>query len=128
MKKIFIIVMFILLSPVFVFAKEVYKELKVEVRFYAPSSWSKTNGGQKNTSFKARPKSNRTLAISRDLYRKGILKPGNKVFVPNLGYFIVEDLMGPKARGNQIDICVDSKKEALKLGVLRNKIIYIIED
>lgn len=121
--------MFILLSPISnVFAKEVYKELKVEVRFYAPNSWSRTNKGPHITSFKARPKSNRTLAISRDLYRKGILKPGNKVFVPNLGYFIVEDLMGPKAKGNQIDICVDSKKEALKLGVLKNKTIYLIKD
>jgi len=124
--KIFLIVVFILLSPVSNgFAKEVYKELKVEVRFYAPSSWSKANGGHKNTSSNTKPKSNRTLAISRDLYRKGV-NFGTKVFIPNLGFYIVEDLMGPKAKGNQIDICVDSKKEAFKLGVLKNKTIYLI--
>ena len=124
--KIFLIVVFILLSPVSNgFAKEVYKELKVEVRFYAPSSWSKANGGRKNTSSNTKPKSNRTLAISRDLYRKGV-NFGTKVFIPNLGFYIVEDLMGPKAKGNQIDICVDSKKEAFKLGVLKNKTIYLI--
>lgn len=123
--KTIVIILFIILSPIHGFAEEVYSELKVKVSFYAPSAGGINGNPNNKTSFGARPKSKRTMAISRELYKKGI-KPGTKVYIPNLGTFIVEDLMGPKAKGHQIDICVDSAKEAFRLGVLKDKKIYLV--
>jgi 3D (Asp-Asp-Asp) domain-containing protein len=124
--KTIVIMLFIILSPIHGYTEEVYyPKVNVKISFYAPSAGGINGNPHNKTSFGARPKSRRTIAISRSMYKKGV-KPGTKVFIPNLGHFIVEDLMGPKAKGNQIDVCVDSAKEAFKLGVMKNKTIYLV--
>jgi 3D (Asp-Asp-Asp) domain-containing protein len=54
------------------------------------------------------------LAVSRDLERKGF-KMGTKVFISDLGVFVIKDRTHRRNRGN-LDIYMSSHKRAMKFG------------
>lgn len=96
---------------------------KIDLSHYTASK-DETDSSPNTTASGTRPVVGRTLALSRDLFQH--LK-GKKVWVKNIGIFIVEDTMNSKysLRG---DLLVASKREAFKLGVKKNVTIAVLPD
>ena len=125
-KLIFTVLIFLVLfiSP-YAAANENYQpSFRVKLTYYCPKAKG-INGNNKYTAFMSKP-SNKTVAISRSLYKKGI-RPGTKLQIEGIGIRVVEDLMGKRVKGDQIDICIDNLKAAKKLGVKKNVLIHILE-
>jgi len=93
--------------------------IKTTVTFYCP--WAKginSDSDPTKTATMTTPKVGYTIAISKKLFEEGWL--GHKVYIEGFGIGKVEDRMHKKIKGNHIDICVASKKEAMTLGKLYN--------
>lgn len=89
--------------------------MKVKVTFYSEKHYKTSNGSI--------PLPNQTVAVSRHLYKK---LNGKNIYIEGIGVRKVEDKM--RARyGNKIDIFVNNKEEAKKLGVKKNIIITILD-
>ena len=89
--------------------------IKTTVTYYCP--WARgtnSDSNPNNTALMTRPKPGYTIAISKELVEKGWL--GHKVYIEGFGIGKIEDRMGRSVTGIHIDICVGSKKEAIKLG------------
>jgi len=131
-KKLFILVILLLIlqSTDYADAIEIEKlnkcqKIKVEITFYVPSAGGINCWGDPNkTAFGCKPNPKTIVAVSRSLLKKGI-KKGTKIYIPNIGIRIVEDLMSPKITKDMIDVCLDSTKEAFKWGRI-NRHIYIL--
>jgi len=99
--------------------------IKVKVTYYCP--WAKGINSDSNpnrTALMVKPVSGYTIAISNDLFDKGLL--GKKVYVEGFGIGRLEDRMGNNITGDCIDICVGTCDQAIKLGVKRNITMIIL--
>jgi len=95
------------------------KNQDVTITFYHPNSRGINSDSDPNkTASLTKPKSGWTIAISRELFDFGWF--GSKVYIEGYGVFKAEDRMGKSIKGKCIDICVSSKKEALRLGRVFN--------
>lgn len=91
----------------------------VKISFYHPKSRGINSDKNPNrTATMTRPIVGRTVAISNDLFNAGWL--GSKIYINGFGVFKAEDRMSPNISGKQIDICVASRKRAMKLGIKHN--------
>ena len=91
----------------------------VTVTFYCPPAKGiNSDSDHTKTATMTKPISGYTIAISKSLFEKGWL--GCKVYVEGLGVFKIEDRMSKSIKGDCIDICIGTHKEAMKKGKLRN--------
>ncbi len=105
-----------------------YAKLNVVITFYSPKDGNiNCDSDCSQTAFGKIPKSNRTVAISRSLLQKGI-KSGTTIYIPKIGYRVVEDLMGKSVKGHAVDVSVDSKEKAFRLGKYNESIYLIISE
>lgn len=79
-------------------------ETKVKYTYYLPTQGSKE--GKNALGKPAKP--GRTVAVSRDLAKKGWL--GRRVYIPGVGVRIVEDVMHKDIKGPAVDICMPNKE------------------
>ena len=101
--------------------EELERKQKVTISFYHPQSKGINSDSNPNrTATMTRPTVGKTIAISQELFDLGWL--GNRIYINGFGIFHAEDRMGCSVKGKQIDICVASKKQALRLGVKYNVI------
>jgi 3D (Asp-Asp-Asp) domain-containing protein len=92
---------------------------KVILTWYHPESGGiNTDGDPYRTATMTKPKVGRTIAISKELVRKGWL--GKRVYIEGYGVFVAEDRMSSALPGCRIDICCASKKIAMCNGKKRN--------
>lgn len=89
--------------------------MKVKVTFYSEKVHKTSNGNI--------PTINKTVAVSRNLYKK--LK-NKRIYIEGIGIRKIEDKMRIKNR-NKIDIFVNNKEEARKLGIRKNITITILD-
>lgn len=95
---------------------ELHKTQIVKVSFYHPSSRGiNSDSDHTKTATMTKPVVGRTVAISRKLFNDGWF--GRKIYIKKIGVFWADDLMSPSIQGKQIDICVGSRKQAIKLGI-----------
>jgi len=95
---------------------ELHKTQIVKVSFYHPSSRGiNSDSDHTKTATMTKPVVGRTVAISDELITLGWL--GCKVYIRGYGVFWTEDKMKHDIIGKQIDICVGSRKQAIKLGI-----------
>ena len=93
--------------------------VKVTVTFYCPAARGiNSDSDHTKTATMTKPISGYTVAISKSLFEKGWL--GCKIYVEGEGIFKIEDRMDKSIKGDCIDICIGTKKEALKKGKLYN--------
>ena len=116
MKLILLIMSILLLYTDYVAAKA---PIKVKVTFYNATK-SQCDSTPNETAFGCKPKINRTVAISRSLKKK--IKPKSRIHIEGIGIRYVEDLMSKKIKGDQIDVLIKNRKEAIKLGKIESKI------
>lgn len=95
----------------------------VKVTAYTPDP--KENWGGKSGSAFGTKLTPGTIAVSRDLYKRG-WKKGRKVYVKGLGVFEVNDLMHKRHR-NKIDVLLTCKKHACDFGVIAAKAFLLAE-
>ena len=96
--------------------KELQRNQIVTVSFYHPASRGiNSDSDCKNTAIMRTPIVGRTAAVSKDLFDIGWFD--SKVYIEGFGVFVMEDRMDSTIKGKQIDICVSSKKKALRLGI-----------
>jgi len=102
-----------------------YKQLdntgseKVILTWYHPESGGiNTDGNPYRTATMTKPVVGRTIAISKELVRKGWL--GKKIYIEGYGVFVAEDRMSSALPGCRIDICCASKKIAMRNGKKHN--------
>ena len=89
--------------------------VKVTVTYYCP--WARGTNSDSNpnkTALMTTPKPGYTIAISKSLVEKKWL--GYKVYVEGFGIGKIEDKMGSSIKGDHIDICVGTAKEAFQKG------------
>ena len=105
--------------------KALYKQLdntgseKVILTWYHPESGGiNTDGNPYRTATMTKPVVGRTIAISKELVRKGWL--GKKIYIEGYGVFVAEDRMSSALPGCRIDICCASKKIAMRNGKKHN--------
>lgn len=113
--KILVILCLLLLLNHSIVEGKIHKKMKVKVSFYSEKHNKTSNGSI--------PVPNQTVAVSRNLYKK--LK-GRKIHIEGIGTRKVEDKMKAK-HGNKIDIFVDNKYKAKKLGIKKNVTITILD-
>ena len=102
---------------------ELHKTQIVKVSFYHPASRGiNSDSDHTKTATMTKPVVGRTVAISRKLFDDGWF--GRKIYIKKIGVFWADDLMSPSIQGNQIDICVGSRKLAMKLGV-KNGVVAV---
>ena len=102
---------------------ELHKTQIVKVSFYHPASRGiNSDSDHTKTATMTKPVVGRTVAISRKLFNDGWF--GRKIYIKKIGVFWADDLMSPSIQGNQIDICVGSRKLAMKLGV-KNGVVAV---
>lgn len=65
------------------------------------------------------------VAVSRDLLKSG-WKLGDKLFIEGLGVFTIEDTMHARWR-NRVDVAVAGKKDAGKIGLIRNRLVVLLK-
>ena len=95
---------------------ELHKTQIVKVSFYHPASRGiNSDSDHTKTATMTKPVVGRTVAISDELITLGWL--GCKVYIRGYGVFWTEDKMKHDIIGKQIDICVGSRKQAIKLGI-----------
>lgn len=109
------------LDTTIVEVKSLYKQLdntgseKVILTWYHPESGGiNTDGNPNRTATMTKPVVGRTIAISKELVRKGWL--GKKIYIEGYGVFVAEDRMSSALSGCRIDICCASKKIAMRNG------------
>ncbi len=96
------------------------------ITFYHPWSGGINSDGHPHlTATMTKPTVGKTIAISSSLVRKGWL--GRRVYIEGLGVFTAEDRMNKDLKGDRVDICVASKKEAFRRGKLKNVLITVLE-
>lgn len=100
------------------------KPIKVKISFYTACK-KECDSTPNKTAFGCKPVVKRTVAVSRSLKRK--LKPKQRIYIEGVGVRHVEDLMSSRVKGDQIDVLVDSRKKAFKLGKTETN-IYILKD
>lgn len=84
----------------------------VKITFYDPSLGGiNTDGHPNKNALMQTPIPGYSCAISRDLVQLGWL--GKKVYIPDLGIFYIDDVMGTHVNGKkitqQIDVCMEKK-------------------
>jgi len=89
--------------------------VKVNVTYYCPLAGGTNSDSNPNkTALMTTPRPGYTIAVSKDLVDKGWL--GHKVYIEGFGIGKIEDRMGKSIRGNCIDICIGTEKEAIQKG------------
>lgn len=83
---------------------------------------AETDSTPDQTAIMRKPKSGRTVAVSRDL---GAYL-GSKIYIEGMGVYVVEDLMNRRF-GTSVDIFVNSKKEALQFGRRKLVVVFLPE-
>ena len=91
----------------------------VKISFYHPQSRGiNSDSDHTKTATMTKPIVGRTVAISDELFDAGWL--GSKIYINGFGIFKAEDRMSPNISGKQIDVCVASRKRAMRLGIKHN--------
>jgi len=89
--------------------------IKVNVTYYCPLAGGTNSDSNPNkTALMTTPRPGYTIAVSKDLVDKGWL--GHKVYIEGFGIGKIEDRMSRKIKGNCIDICIGTEKEAIQKG------------
>lgn len=101
--------------------------VKVTLTWYHPESGGiNTDGNPYRTATMTKPKVGRTIAISKELVRKGWL--GKRVYIEGYGMFVAEDKMSSAIPGCRIDICAASKKIAMRNGKKYNVFCSVLSN
>lgn len=95
------------------------RALKVTATAYSPGQ-AQTDASPWRGALGLRIKPGRTLAVSQDLRR--LL--GRRIYVPGLGFRVVEDLMHPRW-SNRVDFCVRDREQAASFGIRDIEIVII---
>lgn len=91
----------------------------VKISFYHPQSRGiNSDSDHTKTATMTKPIVGRTVAISDELFNAGWL--GSKIYINGFGIFRAEDRMSKDISGKQIDVCVASRKRAMRLGIKHN--------
>jgi 3D (Asp-Asp-Asp) domain-containing protein len=99
----------------------------VILTWYHPESGGiNTDGNPYRTATMTKPKVGRTIAISKELVRKGWL--GKRIYIEGYGVFVAEDRMSSKLPGCRIDICCASKKIAMRNGKKSNVFCSVLNN
>jgi 3D (Asp-Asp-Asp) domain-containing protein len=77
------------------------------------------SGNPRVTATGARTTPGRTIAVDPD-----VITMGARVFIPGVGVRVAEDV-GPAIKGQKIDLCMGTKKAALKWGIRRVMAIWL---
>ena len=109
------------IETITVLEKKLSRTQIVKISFYHPASRGiNSDSDHKNTATMTRPVAGRTVAISDKLFYDGWF--GAKIYIDGIGIFRVEDRMSSSIIDKQIDVCVNSRKRAMALGIKKNVI------
>lgn len=76
-----------------------------------------TSGNPRITAIGTQVKESYTIAVSRDLLKKGIVKYGDTIYIYEVGkFYSIEDTMNERYT-NRLDIFMEDTKEARKFGL-----------
>jgi 3D (Asp-Asp-Asp) domain-containing protein len=95
------------------------RTLKVTATAYSPGQ-AQTDASPWRGALGIRIKPGRTLAVSQDLRR--LL--GRRIYIPGLGFRVVEDLMHPRW-SNRVDFCVRDRNQAASFGIRDIEIVVL---
>jgi len=102
------------------------KNQKVTVTgYHPPSKGINSDKSPETTALMQAPIPGGSVAISRELHQLGWL--GKKIYIEGYGVFKANDLMGKSTKGKHIDICMESKKEAMRIGKKANIAAVVVE-